>query len=179
MSNRVHYRIVINTMGPRVKKINKRFTHSFIPDDEAEGGPRVPHPRQQVDPLRGHPSQLTLIYMKKNPYVHQQLKAVFRIRIRILLSSCKNSKKNLDSYRAVLRLLLDILSLDPDPHSDPGPFVRGMDPRIRIRIHTKMSWIRNTGWKGKIYFDTAAPPTLQPVLRIRAILVQILIRASG
>jgi hypothetical protein len=22
--------------------------------------------------------------------------------------------------------------------------VRGMDPRIRIRIHTKMSWIRNT-----------------------------------
>jgi hypothetical protein len=29
---------------------------------------------------------------------------------------------------------------------DPDPFVRGMDPRIqiRIRIHTKMSWIRNT-----------------------------------
>jgi hypothetical protein len=22
---------------------------------------------------------------------------------------------------------------------------RGMDPRIQIRIHTKMSWIRNTG----------------------------------
>jgi hypothetical protein len=32
-----------------------------LPDDEAEGGPRVPHSRQQVDPLRGHPSQLTLI----------------------------------------------------------------------------------------------------------------------
>jgi hypothetical protein len=33
---------------------------------------------------------------------------------------------------------------DPDPH--PDPLVRGMDPRIqiRIRIHTKMSWIRNT-----------------------------------
>jgi hypothetical protein len=29
---------------------------------------------------------------------------------------------------------------DPDPH--PNPLVRGMDPRIRI--HTKMSWIRNT-----------------------------------
>ncbi len=28
---------------------------------------------------------------------------------------------------------------------DPDPLVRGMDPRIRIRIHTKMSWIRNTG----------------------------------
>jgi hypothetical protein len=25
------------------------------------------------------------------------------------------------------------------------PLVRGMDPWIRIRIHTKMSWIRNTG----------------------------------
>ncbi len=27
---------------------------------------------------------------------------------------------------------------------DPDPLVRGMDPRIRIRIHPKMSWIRNT-----------------------------------
>jgi hypothetical protein len=33
---------------------------------------------------------------------------------------------------------------DPEPNSDPGPFVRGMDQRIRIRIHSKMSWIRNT-----------------------------------
>jgi hypothetical protein len=24
------------------------------------------------------------------------------------------------------------------------PLVKGMDPRIRIRIHTKISWIRNT-----------------------------------
>ena len=29
---------------------------------------------------------------------------------------------------------------------DPDPLVRGMDPQIRIRIHTKMSWIRNTGF---------------------------------
>jgi hypothetical protein len=28
---------------------------------------------------------------------------------------------------------------------DPDPLVRGMDPRIQIRIHTKMSWIRSTG----------------------------------
>jgi hypothetical protein len=28
---------------------------------------------------------------------------------------------------------------------DPDPLVRGMDLRIRIRIHPKMSWIRNTG----------------------------------
>jgi hypothetical protein len=44
---------------------------------------------------------------------------------------------------------------DPDANSDrrirtflglldPDPLVRGMDPRILIRIHTKMSWIRNT-----------------------------------
>ncbi len=26
------------------------------------------------------------------------------------------------------------------------PLVRGMDPRIRIRIRTKISWIRNTGF---------------------------------
>jgi hypothetical protein len=29
---------------------------------------------------------------------------------------------------------------------DPNPLVRGMDPRIRIRIHPKMSWIRNTDY---------------------------------
>jgi hypothetical protein len=28
--------------------------------------------------------------------------------------------------------------------SDPDPLVRDMDPRIQIRIHTKMAWIRNT-----------------------------------
>jgi hypothetical protein len=33
---------------------------------------------------------------------------------------------------------------DPDPNPDPDPLVRGMDPGIRIRIHPKMSWIRNT-----------------------------------
>ncbi len=35
---------------------------------------------------------------------------------------------------------------DPDPDPNQDPLVRGMDPRIgiRIRIHSKMSWIRNT-----------------------------------
>jgi hypothetical protein len=33
---------------------------------------------------------------------------------------------------------------DPDPALDPDPVVRGMDPRMRIRNHPKMSWIRNT-----------------------------------
>ncbi len=31
-----------------------------------------------------------------------------------------------------------------DPNPDPDPLVRGMDPRFRI--HTKMSWIRNTAY---------------------------------
>jgi hypothetical protein len=30
---------------------------------------------------------------------------------------------------------------------DPDPLVRGMDPRNRIRIHPKRSWIRNTARK--------------------------------
>jgi hypothetical protein len=29
-----------------------------------------------------------------------------------------------------------------------GPLVRGIDPRIRIRIHIKMSWMRNTALRG-------------------------------
>jgi hypothetical protein len=33
---------------------------------------------------------------------------------------------------------------DPDPNPDPDPLVRSIDPRIGIRIHPKMSWIRNT-----------------------------------
>jgi hypothetical protein len=33
---------------------------------------------------------------------------------------------------------------DPEPNPDPDPLVRGMDPRIQIPIHSKMSWIRNT-----------------------------------
>jgi hypothetical protein len=40
-----------------------------------------------------------------------------------------------------------IQDLDPDPEPNPDPLVRGMDPRIRIRIHTKMSWICNTAAK--------------------------------
>jgi hypothetical protein len=36
---------------------------------------------------------------------------------------------------------------------DPDPLVRGMDPRIWIRIHTKMSWIRNTEYKNRKQFN--------------------------
>ncbi len=34
----------------------------------------------------------------------------------------------------------------PDPHPDPDVLVRGMDPQIQIRIHTKISWISNTSY---------------------------------
>ncbi len=87
------------------------------------------------------------------------------IRIRILLSVSKNSKKNLDSYCFVTSFGL-FLSLKNNLYvpskgnkqktfflnlffvgilkvSDENLLVRGMDPRIRI--HTKMSWIRNPG----------------------------------
>jgi hypothetical protein len=37
-----------------------------------------------------------------------------------------------------------------DPDRDP--LVRGMDPRIRIRIHTKMSWIRNNATHTSYFF---------------------------
>jgi hypothetical protein len=35
------------------------------------------------------------------------------------------------------------LKVNDENSRDPDPLVRGMDPRIRI--HSKMSWIRNTG----------------------------------
>jgi hypothetical protein len=55
---------------------------------------------------------------------------------------------------------------DLDPKPDPDPLVGGMDPRIwiRIRIHTKMSWIRNTDaheacWDGEEdpYLEAGSP----------------------
>jgi hypothetical protein len=45
------------------------------------------------------------------------------------------SKNNLTSLRSLTKIA------GPDPDQDP--LVRGMDPRIRIR--TKISWIRNAG----------------------------------
>jgi hypothetical protein len=42
-----------------------------------------------------------------------------------------------------------ILIQDPDP----DPLVRGIDPRIQIRIHPKMSWIRNTGSMKKRWIE--------------------------
>ncbi len=74
---------------------------------------------------------------------------------------------------------------DPDPDPNPNPLVGGMDPRIRIRIHTKMSWIRNTGNKPKklrkkIFFFVAILKVtdLKSRIRIRQSEVRIRIRTS-
>ncbi len=55
-----------------------------------------------------------------------------------------------------IHMFLGLQDLDPDPlvrGMDPDPLVRGMDPRIRIRLHPKMSWIRNTGLKEIIFME--------------------------
>jgi hypothetical protein len=46
--------------------------------------------------------------------------------------------------KLVIASVVDRHRFDPEPN----PLVRGMDPwiQIRIRIHPKMSWIRNTAF---------------------------------
>ncbi len=44
----------------------------------------------------------------------------------------------------------------------PDPFVKGTDPRIRIRIHIKMSWIRKTALRLHIM---AFSPTIKLLIR--------------
>jgi hypothetical protein len=112
--------------------------------------------------------------VKKLRFLRFRFRFRFHNTVRILLSSCKIIKKNLDSCYFVT--LFDFLSLKNyvniasksisrkncvkklvfvgilkvnDENSrirmqDPDPLVRGMDPRIRI--HSKMSGIRNTAF---------------------------------
>jgi hypothetical protein len=44
------------------------------------------------------------------------------------------------------------IRIDPNP----DPLVRGMDPRIQIQIHPKMSWIRNSVLNNRKSFLTLA-----------------------
>jgi hypothetical protein len=53
----------------------------------------------------------------------------------------------------------------PDPDHNPDPLVRGMDPRIRIRIIHKILWIRNTG--AQVYQGYYARPKNVYIDRIR------------
>jgi hypothetical protein len=50
-------------------------------------------------------------------------------------------------------------NLNPNP--DPDSLVRGTDARIQIRIwiHTKMSWIRNTVKNNKLYIPAVLAST--------------------
>ncbi len=50
--------------------------------------------------------------------------------------------------------------MDPDSDPDLDPLVRGMDPPIRI--HSKMSWIRNTSFDF-VYIIRAPSNTLMPL----------------
>jgi hypothetical protein len=43
---------------------------------------------------------------------------------------------------------------------DLDPLVRGMDPRIRIRIHPKIAWIRNTARRPTYYGSTVSGSTV-------------------
>jgi hypothetical protein len=56
--------------------------------------------------------------------------------------SRKNCGKNL-FFAGILKVNDENSRIrDPNTDPDPDPLVRGMDPRIRI--HPKISWIRNT-----------------------------------
>jgi hypothetical protein len=61
-----------------------------------------------------------------------------------------NSRIRIHQSEVWIRTQISDENRSPGPHPDPDPnpdsLVRGMDPRIqiRIRIHTKMSWIQNT-----------------------------------
>jgi hypothetical protein len=51
---------------------------------------------------------------------------------------------------------------DPESDPQPGPFVQSTDPRIRIP--TKMSWIRNTGCFVRIFFFFTFFPVIKLIL---------------
>ncbi len=56
------------------------------------------------------------------------------------------AREQLERMEILIRKFLSLLDPDPDP------LVRGMDPRIRI--HTKMWWIRNTAAKNICFVTT-------------------------
>jgi hypothetical protein len=47
-------------------------------------------------------------------------------------------------FEKICFLLASMMKIAGSGSADPDPLVRGIDPRIRIQIHIKMSWIRNT-----------------------------------
>ncbi len=47
-------------------------------------------------------------------------------------------------YLISRKVFVGVLKVNDEKRAGPDPLVRGMDPRIRIWIHTKMSRVRNT-----------------------------------
>ncbi len=69
-----------------------------------------------------------------------------------------------------------------DPN--PDPLVRGLDPRIRIRIHAKLSWIRNTVFCNSfpvaaLAWPSCTSPPATSWIRIRIHWSEAWIRESG
>jgi hypothetical protein len=62
--------------------------------------------------------------------------------------------------KLVIASVVDRDRFDPDPN--PDPLVRDVDPRIqiRLRIHPKMSWIRNTAFMCRSFFEASAHKNL-------------------
>ncbi len=155
LKKQVHFNILILNTSSWVRfELFTIWTFLIEKDHGKDGGEHTDQKPSDVDPYSDpHGSALDLVCWN----------LVLWIRIRILLSSCKNSKKNLDSYHFVT--LFDFLSLKNDVNvpsksntqkklckklvfcwhleglwrklQDPDPLVRGMDPRIRIRITPK------------------------------------------
>ncbi len=103
-----------------------------------------------------------LCFLASQIRIHQS-----EVWIRILLSSCKNNKKNLESYYFVT--LFDFLSLKNNVNVPSKSkklkklcynisfllaSCEGHDEKSRIWIHNKMSWIRNTGYYSIGTFQT-------------------------
>jgi hypothetical protein len=54
-----------------------------------------------------------------------------------------------------IQFFVKVLKVNDETSRDPDPLFRCMDPRIRIR--TKMSWIRNTGFLENDFDLNAGP----------------------
>jgi hypothetical protein len=137
------------SVDPDPLAINLRLLHDFLP---------VFRIRIQI---RIHRIHLAIPDPHPDPLVREEfIRGSFMIRIRSKMSRIPNSALKNDvnvPSKEISRktfffnwFIVGILKLNNENSRiriqdlDPDPLVIGMDPRIRIRIHTKMSWIRNT-----------------------------------
>jgi hypothetical protein len=82
------------------------------------------------------------------------------------LASKSNKQKKLYEKISFFAGILKVNDENSRPRiqdPDPDPLIRGMDQRIRI--HTKMSWIRNTGIRLFLYTVSHTEGRIQPFSR--------------